>query len=128
MKKPILIKFGDNDFHRVFIPLLNYIGKLDFDPTKEELAALINYISPSFHLMGCMEGGNLLEDVLGKPFMPSYLHLTNITCERYDWGVIKCPALLYGDEVDEFFKQPKDLQNSNSDTYVWYPGSEAFSV
>ncbi len=120
MNKPILIKFGDNDFSNVFLPLLKTLSTLQRNFTKEQLVELINEISYSFYLLAywpCPAGKK--EDII------RYLKITNITNQKCDWGGLRSPALLYGyEEVDAFFKETKEIQNTDHDTFFWYPGQE----
>ena len=109
MEHPILIKFGDNDFHRTFVPLLELFKESEFDGDKAKLLRLINIMSYSFYCVSSSRYYTPGADPKQDEHMQQYLTLTE-------------DRLYYGrKEVDDFFKDPMEMTCSNGESFYFYP-------
>lgn len=99
--KPILIKFGDNDFYNTFVPLLRAIKEVGFTGTKADLIELINNALFGFYCVYQSKG-------MTPKSLTDYLR-------------VNAGDVFYGDEVSEFFKDGARMSQCNSDCYYIYP-------
>ena len=109
MEHPVLIKFGDNDFYNKFIPLLELLKESDFDGDKAKLLRIINIMSYSFYCISSSRYYTPGADPKKDEHMQKYLTIA----EKH---------LYYGrEEVDAFFKNPKEMTCSNGESFYFYP-------
>lgn len=112
--KPILIKFGDNDFNRTFTSLLTFLACLNIDITKEQLLEFINKQSINFYtkFQNPISQINLTYKNKAKEEIESTKRYLQITMDKLYYGF---------EEVDNFLDDKEYERNRNYECFYWHP-------
>lgn len=112
--RPILIKFGDNDFHRTFLSLLTYLAVGDKEFTRQELLEFINRESINFYIKfqyPISKINSFYKDKTEQEIENTKRYL-QITIDRLYYGF---------EEVDNFMSNEDNERNRNYDCFYWHP-------
>lgn len=112
MNKPLLIKFGDNDFSNTFIPLMKALKESCRDDRKEELVELINRCLHPFYLL--YQGWE--HSPSGREDLKDYLKITK---DQVYYGI---------EEVTAFMLDQVKMHNCDHDCYYFYPHMDNIGV